>query len=144
MVLLCAYRNALHTYDPEDKLPSDDTFKEYADLSSTLLFQNTNIIIYVICFPPTLLSRCMCVIVTLFTMIGARVRMEKRLLGVPIEWDGELIFICIMSIGYSLFQLYGLEIYVSTVLKDCQNAKQQETEFSYLANFLDNSLLVLQ
>jgi hypothetical protein len=144
MVLLCAYRNALHTYDPEDKLPSDDTFKEYADLSSTLMFQNTNIIIYVICFPPTLLSRCMCVIVTLFTMIGTRVRMEKQFLGVPIEWDGELIFIGIMSIGYSFFQLYGLEIYVSTVLKDCQNAKQQETEFSYLANFLDNSLLVLQ
>jgi len=144
MVLLCAYRHALHTFDPEDKLPSDDKFKEYADLSSTLMFQNMNIIIYVICFPPTFLSRCMYVIVTIFTMIGARVRMEKRFLGVPIEWDGELIFIGIMSAVYMFCQLYGLEIYVSTVMKDCQNAKQQETEFSYLANFLDNSLLVLQ
>ena len=118
MVLLCAYRHALHTFDPEDKLPNENKHKEYADLSTTLLFQNTNLLIYVICFPPTFLSRCMCVIVTIFTMIGSRVRMEKRFLGDPVKWDGELIILAIMSLGFSFLQLYGLDVYVSTVIKD--------------------------
>ena len=66
MILLAAYRHAVHAFDPENRVPMENEIKQYADLIATLMFQWTNILIYVCCFPPNLLSRCMCVAVTLF------------------------------------------------------------------------------
>lgn len=40
--------------------------------------------------------------------------------------------------------VYILILFSETVHKDCLEAVQQETEFSYLANFVDSSLLVIQ
>ena len=44
----------------------------------------------------------------------------------------------------NFLMLFALLLYVETVNQDCIGAVQQETEFSYLADFIDSSLLVIK
>ena len=58
----------------------------------------------------------MCVVVTVFQMIGLRARSAKRFIEFDeIEWDSELVVVTMFSILFYFFQLYGMNVYVESV-----------------------------
>lgn len=132
-------------YDPEGRYDSDiNRMQLQLDYNATFSHSHHGLIIYICCFPPTTLSKIMSVIVTIFGMASSSHAMNKAGQGEMPELNARLISMSVFGLVFTFAKLYGLNIYAETVTKNCLEAVQKETEFSYLANFLDSSLLVVR
>ena len=123
VVLLTIYRHALHTYDLEDKIvPNENLLFEMLDHQFTVGLCMTSILVYLVCFPPSPGGTTMCVVASIFIMVGTRMRLSKLYGGIEMTLRNLMTAWSIAIFSFAL--LYAENLYVHTVAKDSEKAEQ--------------------
>ena len=106
-------------------------------------FIHSGIIVYLTFFPPDLITKIVSFVFVVFLCIGIKTFSDKTFKDdVELEPVYGWLFLGMAAITV-VFKIIGMICYIDSIANDNIETAQKESEFGYLANFIDSSLLLI-